>query len=113
VLLSPATNRTINSMFAEFDSPDAVVSLSPLDAEARTITDGDRVKVSNEQGELTLPARVDNSLRPGVCHIPKGLWLRHTGGTATANVFVPSCESVLGDGACFNDALVEITLATR
>jgi anaerobic selenocysteine-containing dehydrogenase len=66
------------------------------------------VEVSNEQGRLRLPARVDATLRPGVCHIPKGLWRRHTGGEFTANVFAPTHEADLGRNACFNDAVVDI-----
>ncbi len=31
-LVSPASNRTINSMFAEFAPPDAVIALNPIDA---------------------------------------------------------------------------------
>jgi anaerobic selenocysteine-containing dehydrogenase len=111
VLLTPATNRTINSMFAEFDPPDAVISLHPADAAARGVADGMVVRVSSERGEITIPARIDVSMRAGVCQIPKGLWLRHTGGEFTANVFAPRTESDLGKGACFNDALVSVASA--
>ena len=50
-MLSPSTNRTINSMFAEFDPPDIAVSINPADAAAaRMIVDGARVRVFNELG---------------------------------------------------------------
>ena len=107
-LLTPATNRTINSMFAEFGPPDAVVSISHTDAEQRAIVDGERVRVFNELGELTMPARIDGSVRTGVVSIPKGLWRRHFDDAFTANVLIPREINDLGAGACFNDAVVEI-----
>ncbi|MGD9703292.1 MAG: molybdopterin-dependent oxidoreductase [Acidimicrobiia bacterium] len=108
-LLSPATNRMINSMFGEFDSPDVVVSLHPDDAEARGLADGELVRVVNELGEILLPLRIDDTMRSGVCQIPKGVWLRDFTGGRSANVFVPGASSDLAAGACFNDARVEVT----
>ena len=107
-LISPATNRTINSMLAEFNAPEAVVRLSPVDADCRKIVSGDRVRVFDHRASLELPAVVDEALRPGVCSIPKGLWRRHTDGEITANAFVPSTISDLAGGACFNDARVDV-----
>ncbi len=108
-LLSPATNRMINSMFGEFDPPDVVVSLSTDDAAARGLVDGEVVSVVNELGEIRLPLRIDDTLRRGVCQIPKGVWLRDFAGGRSANVFVPAAPSDLAAGACFNDARVEVT----
>ncbi len=107
-LLTPATNRTINSMFSEFGPPDAVVSISPVDAAQRSIVDGQRVRVFNELGELLMPANIDAAMRPGVVSIPKGLWRRHFDDAFTANVLIPREINDLGAGACFNDAVVEI-----
>ena len=108
VLLSPATNKTINSMFAEFDAPDAVLSMNPHDAAVRGVDDGDDVLVFNAVGRAVWPMRVDASLRPGVCHIPKGLWRRHTRHGFTANQFVDASMTDLAGGACFNDARVDV-----
>lgn len=107
-LLTPATNRTINSMFAEFAPPDVVVSISPADANARELTTGEEVRVFNELGALTLPVLVDATMRTGVVSIPKGLWRRHFSNACTANVLIPRGVNDLGAGACFNDAIVEI-----
>jgi anaerobic selenocysteine-containing dehydrogenase len=108
-LLTPATNRTINSMFAEFEPPDVVISISPLDAATRGVTDGQLVRVSNELGTISLRAHVDATMRPGVVSIPKGLWLRHFDNSRTANVLIPRGVNDLGSGACFNDAVVIVT----
>lgn len=108
-LLSPSTNRTINSMLAEFDPPAAVVSMSPSDSDARGLHDGDDVMVHNSLASAVWPMRVDPALRPGVCHIPKGLWRRHTSHGFTSNQFVAATITDLAGGACFNDARVEIS----
>jgi anaerobic selenocysteine-containing dehydrogenase len=51
---------------------------------------------------------VTPDLRPGVAMLPKGLWLRHTDGSGTANLFAPDTFTDLGGGACFNDARVQV-----
>jgi anaerobic selenocysteine-containing dehydrogenase len=107
-LISPATAKTINTMFAEFGPPPAVLSISPADASARGIVDGATVRVWNEQASITLPCCVDASLREGVGSIPKGLWLRHVAGGRTVNSLVPATLSDLAGGACFNDTRVEV-----
>ncbi len=107
-LLSPATSRTINSMFGEFNGPVAAVSLHPSDAESRGLTDGDTAVVYNDRAEVELPVHVDADLLPGICSIPKGLWHRSAPGGLTANALVPDDLSDLAGGACFNDARVEV-----
>jgi len=52
---------------------------------------------------------VDATMRPGVCSIPKGLWLRATNQGVTANAFAPDDLNDLVGGACFNDARVDVT----
>jgi anaerobic selenocysteine-containing dehydrogenase len=110
-LLSPATPRTINSMFAEHDPPAAAVTLHPDDAAARGVADGAVVRVFNDRAEVHLPARLDAGVRPGVAVIPKGLWCRHVDGGLTANALVTDdVEHTIG-GACFNDTTVEVAPA--
>jgi anaerobic selenocysteine-containing dehydrogenase len=107
-LLSPASPKTINTMFAEFDGPEAVVRVHPDDAASRGIEDGAIVRVFNAQGEIEIPMRVDADLRPGVVTIPKGLWCRALTCGLTANALVPDTLSDLAGGATFNDARVEL-----
>jgi anaerobic selenocysteine-containing dehydrogenase len=107
-MLTPATSRTINSMFADTAPPRVVVSLHADDAAARGIADGASVRVFNELAEITLTAAVDGSVRPGVISIPKGLWRRHFDGGLTANALIAYGEADLGRNACFNDAQVEV-----
>jgi anaerobic selenocysteine-containing dehydrogenase len=107
-LLSPASPKTINTMFAEFDGPEPVVRAHPDDAASRGLEDGAMVRVFNAQGEIELILRVDADIRAGVVTIPKGLWCRALPGGLTANALVPDGLSDLAGGATFNDARVEL-----
>ena len=71
-LLSPASPKTINTMFGEFDGPEAVVRVNPDDAAERGLEDGATVRVYNAQGEIELPMRVDADLRPRRRDHPEG-----------------------------------------
>jgi anaerobic selenocysteine-containing dehydrogenase len=107
-LITPATTFTINSMFADTAPPPAVVKISPNDAQRRNVTNGQLVEVVNDRASIRIVAEVDASMRDGVCSIPKGLWRRSMDGGLTANAFAPDTFTDLSDGACFNDARVEI-----
>ena len=74
----------------------------------RAIGDGDRVKVWNERGSIVVVAHVNRDLREGLCVLPKGVWLRDFDGDVGVNSLVPDSLSDLADGACFNDARVEV-----
>ncbi len=107
-LITPATHRTINSMFGEFNAAEAAVHIHPDDASARAVGDGDIVRMWNDLGSIDVVARLDADLRPGVVSMPKGLWRRDVAGGLTANALVPDTLNDLAGGACFNDARVEI-----
>jgi anaerobic selenocysteine-containing dehydrogenase len=118
-LLTPATARTVNSIFGELADGVPPVHLHPDDAAARGIADGDPVRVRGPAGGvpgapevvLEVTARVDPDLRPGVVTLPKGVWRRSFPGGLTANAFAPEALSDLADGATFNDARVEVERA--
>ena len=110
-LLTPATNRNITSMFGEYDKPDPSVRLHPSDASDRGLEHGQEAVVTNGRVSITVPVAVDDSLRPGVASIPKGLWCSATPEGLTANAFAPDSLSDLAGGARFNDAMVEVAPA--
>lgn len=112
-LLTSATSKTVNSMFGEYDAPEAAVSVNPHDAAARSLVDGDTVTVSNDLATVTLTVRVTNLVRPGVCEIPKGLWMRHTESGLVSNALVDDVVNDLGGGACFNEAVVHVRKESR
>ncbi len=108
VLLSPASNRTINSIFGELDRPTPAVLMHPDDAAARGLHDGDAVRVFNDLGEVHVPISVRDEIRPGVVALAKGLWRSSTANGATTTALVADDLTDIGGGACFNDARVEV-----
>ncbi len=50
------------------------VWLSPIDAEARGIKDGDLVDVYNDRGRIRIPALVTERIMPGVVNVSEGAW---------------------------------------
>jgi len=111
ILISPATSHTINSMFADTDPPRVAISMHPQDAAQRKLSDAQRVIVRNDMASIEIDLVIDETMRPGVCFMPKGLWMRATQTGLTSNAFAPDELNDLASGACFNDARVEVTVA--
>jgi anaerobic selenocysteine-containing dehydrogenase len=107
-LISPASDRTVSSTLGELPRPTVVVEIHPNDAAARTLQDGETVRMFNAQGEVRLPVRVTPLVRPGTVAMPKGVWRRHVSNRWTSNALVPDTLTDVGGGACFNDARVQI-----
>ena len=107
-LISPATSKLINSMFGEFQSPAPSVTLHPQDAHARGLAAGQQVRVRSAQGEIIVPLDVQASVRPGVAVMAKGVWLREHPDGKGVNWLTPATGDPLGNGACFNDTLVDV-----
>ena len=112
-LISPATAKTISSTFGQLIPGLAHLVIHPDDARARDIEDGMTVRVFNELGEVLCPARLSDSVRPGVVELPKGLWSKHTLNGNTANALAPTTVADLGGGATYNDARVEVAPAPQ
>jgi anaerobic selenocysteine-containing dehydrogenase len=110
-LISPATNRTISSTFGQLYRDQVALEIHPADAAARGIASGDAVRLWNDLGEVRVNARLTPDLRPGVVLLPKGLWSHNTLSGTTANALAPDTYTDLGQGACFNDARVEVERA--
>jgi anaerobic selenocysteine-containing dehydrogenase len=107
-LISPATNRTISSTLGQLRRGQVALELSPADAAARGLAEGDEARVWNDLGEVRCRVKINPDLRPGVACLPKGLWARHTLNGSTANALAPDSLTDLGGGACFNDARVQV-----
>ncbi len=107
-LISPSLASQISSTFGQLRTTPAALELSPADAAARGIAEGDAVRIHNDLGEVRCAAQINADLRPGVCVLPKGLWRRHTQNGFTANALVPSSVADLGGQATYNDARVEV-----
>jgi anaerobic selenocysteine-containing dehydrogenase len=86
--------------------------MNPVDAAARKLNDGSTVKVWNESGEVFLTLRVTPAVRPGVVSSDKGAWLKTSPNGQTVSALAPTHKADLADGACYNDARVEVGVAT-
>jgi len=107
-LISPASERTISSTLGELPRPDVKLLMHPDDARMRGLEDNDVVRIFNELGEVHCPLTVAPAIRPGTVSLPKGIWRRSTRNNVTGTALVPDTLTDLGDGACFNDARVQV-----
>jgi anaerobic selenocysteine-containing dehydrogenase len=107
-LISPASERTVSSTLGELPRPDVKLLMHPDDARERGLADNDLVRIFNDLGEVHCPLTVAPSIRPGTVSLPKGLWRRSTRNNMTGTALVPDTLTDLGDGACFNDARVQV-----
>ncbi len=88
------------------------VWINPLDAEARGIRHGERVRVYNDRGAVLIEARVTGRIMPGVVSMGQGAWYQpdengvDRGGCV--NVLLKDTHSPAG-AFCSNTCLVEIT----
>lgn len=107
-LISPALRTHISSTFGQLHRDLVPVELHPDDAAARGLRSGENVRVYNGLGEVRCPLKVNPDLRPGVAVLPKGIWSHNTHNGLSSNALSPATYADLGEGACFNDARVEV-----
>jgi anaerobic selenocysteine-containing dehydrogenase len=112
-LISPPAHSFLNSSFANLPTfikaeKEPFLDLHPVDAAARGIHDGDRVRVFNDRGEFRLKARVSEKARPGVIVALSVWWKKLTRDGSNANDVTSQALTDLGAGATFYDALVEV-----
>jgi len=88
------------------------LEIAPTDAMARGLADGDRVRVWNDRGEMTLEARLSDRVRPGLVTVPFGWALAAAGGVG-ANILTSDTSTDLAGGAAFHDNLVQVALLAR
>jgi len=107
-LISPTSDRTINSTLGQLPRPDVKLLMHPDDAQARGLADGDLVRIFNDLGEVHCPLQVAPAIRPGTVSMPKGLWRRSVRNSTTTTALVPDALTDIAGGACFNDARVQV-----
>jgi anaerobic dimethyl sulfoxide reductase subunit A len=114
-LITSHPRRRVHTIFDNVpwlqDIEPQALAIHPEDAGARSIADGDSVKVSNQRGEMVIQAKVTERIMPGVVHI-------HEGGSfepdekgvdrgGCPNVFLRGQHSP-GGAFCTNTALVQV-----
>ena len=110
-LITPASDKRITSTFGGLAANDEapVLEMNPADASARGLVDGAVVRIWNELGQVHLPLLITAAVRPGVVSSDKGAWLRTSPNGQTVSALAPTHKADLADGACFNDARVEVS----
>jgi anaerobic selenocysteine-containing dehydrogenase len=113
ILITPASDRRTTSTFggctANAETP--ALEIHPDDAKPRGLRDGMRVRVWNDLGEVHLPVRVTDAVRPGVVCSLKGAWMKTTDNGQTVSALAPTHHADICGGACYNDTRVEVALA--
>jgi anaerobic selenocysteine-containing dehydrogenase len=107
-LISPSSERTINSTLGQLPRPDVKLLMHPDDAHARGLSEGDLVRMFNDLGEVHCTLQVLPTIRRGIVSLPKGLWRRSTRNGVTTTALVPDALTDIAGGACFNDARVQV-----
>jgi anaerobic selenocysteine-containing dehydrogenase len=111
-LLTLKRHYSINSSYGSLPvmlnaEPEARCEIHPVDADARGIRDGDRVRIHNELGDVECVAAVGDKVRPGTVAVPFGRW-RTDPGSGGANSLTSDELGDLGSGPTFCDNLVEV-----
>jgi anaerobic selenocysteine-containing dehydrogenase len=114
-LITPASDRRITSTFGGLSTNDGTppIEMHPDDARPRGLVDGVLVRMWNDLGEVRLPLRITEAVRPGVVSSLKGAWLRSSDNSQTVSALAPAHHADLAGGACYNDARVEVAAASR
>jgi anaerobic selenocysteine-containing dehydrogenase len=112
-MITPKTHLFLNSTFANqrrqhSAQPAPEVVLSPVDAAARGVIDGTRVRVFNARGSFACPARVSDDARPGVLVAPMGWWNADYEGGRSGQATTSQALTELGHAPTFNDNRVEV-----
>lgn len=110
-IISPSSSKRTNATFGGCGPSQGieVVEINPADAEARGVSDGDKLNIWNKQGAVHLQAVVTDAVRPGVLYSPKGTWLSTSDTGQTVNALINSdMRTDIEDGACYNETFVDI-----
>jgi anaerobic selenocysteine-containing dehydrogenase len=113
-MLARKADNFLNSTFSNLPSVEKMEELGLLeinsaDAEARRISNGDKVRVFNPRGEIVLSARVDGRVQPGVVSASL-YWAKLSRDNRNINVLTSEKLTDLGNSATFYSVLVEVEL---
>ncbi len=113
-IVSPKSHGFLNSCYANMDQKikgqgEQFVMINKVDAEARGIIEGDRVRVMNGRGGFKGVARISEDVTPGIVVATLGYWRQLNDGTV--NSISSSAFTDMGHAPSFSDNLVEVALA--
>ncbi len=110
-IVSPKSHGFLNSCYANMEDKingqgEQFVLISAADADARTIGNGDRVRVFNDRGGFEADARITDDVNPGVVVATLGYWRQLTKGTV--NIISSAEFADMGHAPSFSDNLVQV-----
>ena len=113
IFLTPNTGGRIHSQFGNLEIikktiPDPVVKISSYDATSRNISNGQKIRIYNNNGSIISHAEISNRVPKGVVVFYNGVWIAEGGGV---NQLIEGRETDIGFGAAFHDNKVEIEKA--
>jgi anaerobic selenocysteine-containing dehydrogenase len=114
-LLARKADNFLNSTFSnlpsvqEMEEP-GILEMHVSDAASRRISEGDRIRVFNQRGQIHLRARVDGTVQPGVVSARLN-WAKLTPGFQSINSLTSEKLTDMGNSATFYSVLVEVELA--
>jgi anaerobic selenocysteine-containing dehydrogenase len=116
VCISPPAHSFLNTTFANVPrflqrEQEPRLCIHPHDAAPRGIATGDSVRVSNELGEVHLPAEVTDALMPGTVLAPGVWWAKFSPDGRNINQVTAQDETDMGASALFYDAAVWVEKA--
>lgn len=111
-LLSRKADNFLNTTFCNIPAAQAMedtglLEMNSADASSRGIRDGDSVRVFNQRGSVTLTARVDGAVQPGVVAARLN-WAKLSGDGSSINVLTSERLTDIGRGATFYSTLVQV-----
>ena len=109
----PPNRFFLNSSFSQSDllrrrQKGPSVFLSPVDARARGIEDGEAVYVGSARGGARFAALITEDTRPGVAVIEGIWWSKHQAGGRGVNAITDDRLADLGGGPALHSNLVEV-----
>ena len=109
-VISPSSEQRINSTFGGTmaNKARALVTINEKDAKELKLTDGQQVKLVNQQAELELTLQVSELIKPGVACVDKGAWLKDSASNLSINALIPGHKADMAEGACYNDCQADI-----
>jgi anaerobic selenocysteine-containing dehydrogenase len=115
-MISPPARNFLNSSFVNVTSLRAVegepvLEISAIDAAARGITDGRRVRIFNDRGSIVCKAVVGERARPGVVNGLGVWWKKLAGDGKNGNELTHQRLTDIGRAPSFYDCLVEVQAA--
>jgi anaerobic selenocysteine-containing dehydrogenase len=110
-LISPSSDKRTNATFGGLKTNDEmqILEMHPDDAASRGLKNDQTVKAWNDLGDVHLKLSVTDAVPPGTLYSAKGAWFKTSGTGQTVSALIPGSKADICEGACYNDARVEVS----